>query len=107
MGKKLGHDGYIPLGYDRMMRNCYGKDDVERFRAAVREYIVPIAGSVYAVVAKRLGKTLPMGYADCAMWFRGRQRQAHRHAGGDTRRRAQFLPRAERGDGGVHRLHAG
>ena len=70
MGKKLGHDGYIPLGYDRMMRNCYGKDDVERFRAAVREYIVPIAGSVYAVVAKRLGKTLPMGYADCAMWFR-------------------------------------
>ena len=69
MGRKLGHDGYIPLGYDRMQRNCYGKDDVERFRAAVVDYIVPIAYSVYETVAKRLGKSLPMGYADCAMWF--------------------------------------
>lgn len=69
MGRKLGHDGYIPLGYDRMQRNCYDKADVERFRAAVVDYIVPIAYSVYETVAKRLGKSLPMGYADCAMWF--------------------------------------
>lgn len=68
-GRKLGHDGYIPLGYDRMQRNCYDKADVERFRAAVVDYIVPIAYSVYETVAKRLGKSLPMGYADCAMWF--------------------------------------
>lgn len=69
MGRKLGYADFIPLGYDRMTRNCYGKADVERFRAAVREHIVPIAERVYATVAKRLGKTLPMGYADCAMWF--------------------------------------
>lgn len=69
MGRKLGHDGYIPLGYDRMQRNCYDKADVERFRAAVVDYIVPIAYSVYETVAKRLGKSLPMGYADCAMWY--------------------------------------
>lgn len=69
MGRKLAHDGYIPLGYDRMQRNCYDKADVERFRAAVVDYIVPIAYSVYETVAKRLGKSLPMGYADCAMWF--------------------------------------
>lgn len=69
MGRKLGHDGYIPLGYDRMQRNCYDKADVERFRAAVVDYIVPIAYSVYETAAKRLGKSLPMGYADCAMWF--------------------------------------
>lgn len=69
MGRKLGHDGYIPLGYDRMQRNCYDKADVERFRAAVVDYIVPIAYSVYETVAKRLGKSLPMGYAECAMWF--------------------------------------
>ena len=69
MGRKLGHDGYIPLGYDRMQRNCHDKADVERFRAAVVDYIVPIAYSVYETVAKRLGKSLPMGYADCAMWF--------------------------------------
>ena len=69
MGRKLGYADYIPLGYDRMQRNCYAKEDVERFRAAVREYIVPIAEQVYARVAARLGKTLPMGYADCAMWY--------------------------------------
>ena len=69
MGKKLGYAGYIPLGYDRMQRNCYGKADVERFRAAVRAHIVPIAEELYARVAARLGRELPMGYADCAMWF--------------------------------------
>ena len=42
MGKKLGHEGYVPLGYDRMQRNCYTKEDVERFRAAVREHYRPI-----------------------------------------------------------------
>ena len=31
MGKKLGYDGYTPLGYDRMVRNCYSKEDVEQF----------------------------------------------------------------------------
>ncbi|MBQ6395285.1 MAG: hypothetical protein IJH87_02940, partial [Atopobiaceae bacterium] len=33
MGKKLGHADFIPLGYDRLGRNCYTKDDVEKFRA--------------------------------------------------------------------------
>ena len=69
MGRKLGYGNFIPLGYDRMTRNCYAKEDVECFRAAVREHIVPIAYRVYETVAKRLGKSLPMGYADCAMWF--------------------------------------
>ncbi len=69
MGRKLGYGDFIPLGYDRMTRNCYTKEDVARFRAAVREYIVPIAYRVYETVAKRLGESLPMGYAGCAMWF--------------------------------------
>ncbi len=69
MGRKLGHEGFIPLGYDRMQRNCYDARDVEAFRAAVREHIVPIAEEIYARVAERLGASLPMGYADCAMWF--------------------------------------
>ena len=29
MGKKLGYEGYTTLGYYRMGRNCYTKDDVE------------------------------------------------------------------------------
>ncbi len=70
MGKKLGYEGYTTLGYYRMGRNCYGREDVERFRAAVRKYLVPVADAVYRVQAKRLGKEYPMSFADNALMFR-------------------------------------
>ena len=70
MGKKLGYEGYTTLGYYRMGRNCYGKADVEKFRAAVRKYLVPVAESIYKEQAKRLGKTYPLSFADAALSFR-------------------------------------
>ena len=70
MGKKLGYKGYTELGYYRMGRNCYGKADVEKFRAAVRKYLVPVAESIYQEQAKRLGKTYPLSFADAALSFR-------------------------------------
>ena len=70
MGRKLGYDGYTELGYYRMGRNCYTKQDVEKFRAAVIKYVVPVAASVYEAQAKRLGKTYPMTFADNALSFR-------------------------------------
>lgn len=70
MGKKLGYGGYTTLGYYRMGRNCYGKADVEQFRAAVRKYLVPVAESIYQEQAKRLGKTYPLSFADAALSFR-------------------------------------
>ena len=70
MGKKLGYEGYTTLGYYRMGRNCYGKADVEKFRAAVRKYLVPVADSIYREQAKRLGKDYPLSFADAALSFR-------------------------------------
>ena len=70
MGRKLGYDGYTQMGYYRMGRNCYTKQDVEEFRAAVVKYVVPVAASVYEAQAKRLGKTYPMTFADNALSFR-------------------------------------
>ena len=70
MGKKLGYDGYTQLGYYRMGRNCYTKQDVEKFREAVRRYLVPVADGIYREQAKRLGKTYPMSFADNALMFR-------------------------------------
>ena len=70
MSKKLGYGGYTTLGYYRMGRNCYGKDDVEKFRAAVVKYLVPLADSIYREQAKRLGKEYPMNFADNALMFR-------------------------------------
>ena len=70
MGKKLGYEGYTTLGYYRMGRECYTKEDVEKFREAVRRYLVPVAASIYEAQAKRLGKEYPMDYADNALHFR-------------------------------------
>ena len=70
MGKKLGYEGYTTLGYYRMGRNCYTKEDVEKFRAAVVKYLVPVAESIYREQAKRLGKEYPLSFADAALEFR-------------------------------------
>ncbi len=70
MGRKLGYDGYTTLGYYRMCRNCYTKEDVERFRAAVRKYLVPVADKICRRQAERLGKAYPLSFADMALEFR-------------------------------------
>ncbi|MDY4969969.1 MAG: M3 family oligoendopeptidase, partial [Lachnospiraceae bacterium] len=70
MGRKLGYDGYTQLGYYRMGRNCYTKEDVEKFRHAVVKYLVPVADQIYREQAKRLGKEYPMNFADNALEFR-------------------------------------
>ncbi len=70
MGKKLGYGGYTELGYYRMTRNCYTKGDVEKFRAAVVKYLVPVAEGICKEQAKRLGKEYPMSFADNALMFR-------------------------------------
>ncbi len=70
MGRKLGYDGYTELGYYRMTRNCYGKAEVERFREAVRQYVVPVADRLYRAQAERLGKSYPLDEADAALQFR-------------------------------------
>ena len=70
MGKKMGYEGYTTLGYYRMQRNCYTKEDVEKFRAAVRKYLVPLADSIFREQAKRIGVEYPLSYADNALKFR-------------------------------------
>ena len=70
MGKKMGYEGYTTLGYCRMGRNCYTKADVEKFRAAVVKYLVPVADSIKRAQAKRLGKDYPLSFADSALEFR-------------------------------------
>ncbi len=70
MGKKLGHSNFIPLGYDRMERNCYTKDDVEKFRTAVVKYLVPLCDKIYRAQAERLGVEYPLSFADAALTFR-------------------------------------
>ncbi len=70
MGRKLGYDGYTELGYCRMMRNCYTKDQVEDFRIAVQNYIVPLCKRIYLKQANRMGFEFPLSFADKDLAFR-------------------------------------
>jgi len=70
MGCKLGYDGYTKLGYYRMERNCYGPEDVEKFRIAVQQYLVPVAKKLYIRQAKMQGREFPCNFADNALSFK-------------------------------------
>ncbi|MBQ3552404.1 MAG: M3 family oligoendopeptidase [Clostridia bacterium] len=70
MARKMGYSNYIELGYYRMSRNSYDARDVEKFRAAVVKYIVPIADKLYRKQAERNGFVYPLSYSDAALTFR-------------------------------------
>ncbi len=70
MGRKLGYDGYTQLGYYRMQRNCYGPEDIDNFRIAVQQYLVPVAKKLYIRQAQMQGRQFPMNFADNALAFR-------------------------------------
>ena len=55
MARKLGFDNFIGLGYQRMCRLDYGRQDVARFREQVRDYVVPFAAELRGKQAARLG----------------------------------------------------
>ena len=55
MGKNLGYENYIPVGYMNQGRTDYGKDEVASFREQVRKELVPFCQKLYEAQAKRLG----------------------------------------------------
>jgi M3 family oligoendopeptidase len=68
--RTLGHASFVPLGLDRMQRNCYGLVEIQAFRDAVRSYVVPLATEIYRAQARRIGADFPLSYADAALTFR-------------------------------------
>ena len=53
--KKMGLPNYIPLGYDRMGRNCYTAKDVAAFRDQIAEDMVPIVAKAKEAQRRRIG----------------------------------------------------
>lgn len=51
---KLGYKNFTELGYKRMERYDYTREDVERFREAVIKYIVPITVKIRELQKERL-----------------------------------------------------
>ena len=66
--KLLGYENYIPLGYDRMGRNCYGPEKVAAFRDQIAVDLVPLVAKVKAAQAKRLGVDKLKFYDDVLLY---------------------------------------
>lgn len=64
MARELGYENFVELGYYRMMRNSYSKQDVQRFREYVKKYIVPIACDLKEEQKQRIGVNKFMLYDD-------------------------------------------
>jgi M3 family oligoendopeptidase len=62
MARKLGFDNFLPLGYRRMGRTDWGQPEVERFRAAVREHVVPLAQKIRERQTQVLGVDKLLNY---------------------------------------------
>ena len=62
MAKKLGYKNYIELGYYRMNRFDYDKEDVALYRQQILKDVVPVANDLYALQKKRLS------YSDLHVW---------------------------------------
>ena len=55
IGKNLGYENYIPVGYLEQGRTDYGEKEVAAFREQVRTVLVPLCRKLYEAQAKRLG----------------------------------------------------
>ena len=53
MGKNLGYENYIPVGYLEQGRTDYGEKEVASFREQVRTFLVPLCQKLYDAQAKR------------------------------------------------------
>ena len=55
MGRNLGFENFIPVGYMQQGRTDYGQEEVAAFREQVRKELVPFCEKLYKAQANRLG----------------------------------------------------
>ena len=67
--KEKGYDNYLPLGYDRMQRNCYDRGMVEEFRRQVKRDLVPFAEKLHERRRARIGVE-KLSYIDEGVYFK-------------------------------------
>ncbi len=66
--RTLGYENYLELGYYRLNRNCYGREEVATFRKQVKEDLVPFAEQLHEKRRKRLGLD-ELRYYDEGVYF--------------------------------------
>lgn len=68
MAKKLGYENYVDLGYKRMGRTDYSKEEVAKYREQILETVVPLATELRARQSKRIGIE-PLKFYDEGLQF--------------------------------------
>ena len=71
MGKNLGFENYIPLGYMNQGRTDYDEKDVAAFREQVREELVPFCAKLYEAQTKRIGVDKVKAYDEAYLFNDG------------------------------------
>ena len=74
--KRMGHENYLQLGYDRLGRNCYDPKKVEAFREQIAKDMVPIVARVKEDQRKRLGLDHLRFYDDVMLFADGNAKPA-------------------------------
>ncbi len=67
-GKAMGYENYIPLGYDRLGRNCWGPAECGAFREQIAADMVPVVARVKEDQARRIGVDKLKVYDDALMF---------------------------------------
>ena len=75
IGKRLGYENYIPVGYLLNRHIDYTPEDVEVFRKQVLEEVVPLCEKLYEAQRKRLGIDELMVYDEKAVFPEGNARR--------------------------------
>ena len=74
IGRNLGFDNYIPVGYLERGRLDYGQEEVAKFRKQVEDEIVPLCSKLYEAQRKRLGVDELMVYDEKIVFPQGNAR---------------------------------
>lgn len=66
--KLMGYENYTELGYYRMVRNSYGRQEVEAFRKEIKQWFVPFAEELHEKRRQRLSVE-KLSYVDEGVYF--------------------------------------
>jgi M3 family oligoendopeptidase len=90
MARRMGRADFVELGYERMARVDYGPEDVARFRATIRETVVPLAAELERRRAESLGLERVMAWDEYVHDSAGNPRPAGDRAWQVERAREMF-----------------
>jgi len=88
--EKLGYPSYVELAYRKLGRTDYDREDVARYRRAVRDHVVPLAGQLRARQREALGVDKLMAWDHAVLDPQGSPRPVGDHDWMLARARTMF-----------------